>query len=476
MLVDIVKLVGLDFGTTTSSAVVASARLLANSVTGRKELTQISETYRSDILFTPYAGNRLDETKLAEYLDSWLDAGSVQPGEVFGGGALLTGLAAQKENADTLRQLVRSRIGGAFIASADDPCLESWLAFMGNNAALSRTKPNTWFLNLDIGGGTTNLALGINGEVVTTGCLFVGARHVELLPGTYRIKKLSSYARALFDHLGIPKVSGDELSKENVKDLLAFYLRLLEAAILGQREVFEEPVTRLHEQVPFHPDITSYNPETIALTLSGGVGELVYVTLEGKPLPPTTYFGDLGIDLAERLLGSPFWSGHLGKHVPAGGGRATVYGLMRHSTQISGNTVYLADPAILPLQEIPIFGTITDTTDEGRVRSLIGLANQSPRGGCVRIRLGDRSPGGVRNLGTRISTVIVKERFPDHHPLVILVEENLGKALGQYISQWGRLALSLVVIDEIAVRDAQYVNIGSIRDQALPVSFFGLES
>jgi molecular chaperone DnaK (HSP70) len=32
------KLVGLDFGTTTSSAIVASAQLTRNSVTGRSEL------------------------------------------------------------------------------------------------------------------------------------------------------------------------------------------------------------------------------------------------------------------------------------------------------------------------------------------------------------------------------------------------------------------------------------------------------
>ena len=36
-----VTLVGLDFGTTTSSAVVATAALLRNAVTGRTELSQV---------------------------------------------------------------------------------------------------------------------------------------------------------------------------------------------------------------------------------------------------------------------------------------------------------------------------------------------------------------------------------------------------------------------------------------------------
>jgi hypothetical protein len=40
-----VKLIGLDFGT-TSSAVVAGARLTRSAVTGRVELDQVRECYR----------------------------------------------------------------------------------------------------------------------------------------------------------------------------------------------------------------------------------------------------------------------------------------------------------------------------------------------------------------------------------------------------------------------------------------------
>jgi ethanolamine utilization protein EutA len=213
----------------------------------------------------------------------------------------------------------------------------------------------------------------------------------------------------------------------------------------------------------------------MVVTLSGGVGELVYSAVGNKSFPPTTHFGDLGVDLARGLFTFPRWQSDFRKYIPSGGGRATVFGLMRHSTQVSGSTVYLADPAILPLAEIPIFGTISDTTDEGFLRSRVRLVSQSSRGGCVRVQVNESSSAGIRDLGTRISKAIMDERFPHHLPLIILVEPNLGKAFGQYISQWRRLPISLVVIDEIAVRDAQYVNIGTMRDQALPVSFFGLK-
>src|SRR5437764_10659969 len=107
--------------------------------------------------FTPLCDDRLDEQALAAHLDGWLAAGGVTPAEVFGGGALLTGLTAQKDNAAALVRLIRRRLGDALIATADDPCLESWLAFMGSCAALSRAHAERYFLNLDIGGGTTNL-------------------------------------------------------------------------------------------------------------------------------------------------------------------------------------------------------------------------------------------------------------------------------------------------------------------------------
>src|SRR5262245_54878346 len=105
-----VQLVGLDFGTTTSSAVVAAARLTRNSVTGRTDLADVRETFRSPMVFTPLWGDRLDEAAVEACLDGWLAAGGVRPEDVFGGGALLTGLTAQRGNADALVRLVRRRL------------------------------------------------------------------------------------------------------------------------------------------------------------------------------------------------------------------------------------------------------------------------------------------------------------------------------------------------------------------------------
>jgi ethanolamine utilization protein EutA len=471
---DAVKLIGLDFGTTTSSAVVATARLARGAVSGRVELDQVRECYRSEMVFTPLdAADRLDERRAAEYLDAWQKAGDVQVGEVFGGGALLTGLTAQKDNAAVLVRLIRERVGNALVATADDPCLESWLAFMGSCAGLSRSRPELSILNLDVGGGTTNLALGKAGEVLRTGCLFVGARHVQVVPGTYRIVRLSRYAVALLDHLAIRKGIGDCLSAAEVDAVLGFYLGLMEAAVLGRAAAFDEAVAHFHEQVPFRlPTIEG----EIAVTFSGGVGELIYAHLQGKPWPPTTSYGDLGIDLARRVAVSPVWSPYLRQYRPASAGRATVYGLLRHSTEISGSTLFLPRPELLPLADVPILGKVSASSTDAQLRDVLALVLRSRRGGCVRVEIGDDGAAAVRQLGSRMAAALRQLSFPAAHPLVLLVRENAGKVLGHYVTEWGRLPLALVVIDEVAARDAQYVHLGLPRHQVVPVSFYGLNN
>jgi ethanolamine utilization protein EutA len=353
------------------------------------------------------------------------------------------------------------------VATADDPCLESWLAFMGACGPLSRAHPAQSFLNLDVGGGTTNLALGRDGEVTRTGCLFVGARHVRVEPGTYRVVKLSRYARALFDGLGI---RGDVLAEREVEAIVYWYVRLLEAAVTGDESAFADPLAKGHVQVPYRPP----DPSPVAVTFSGGVGELIYAHLAGEPWPGTTHFGDLGIDLARGILGSPVWEGSLAAHPPASAGRATVYGLLRHSTEISGSTLYLPDPALLPLADVPILGAVSPSTSDDDLRELLALAARSARGGGVRVVVGSHDAQAVRSLGGRLADALEQVSFPPRLPLVLLVRENVGKTLGHYVTRWGRSPLSLLVIDEVTLRDAQYAQIGSPRGPIVPVSFYGL--
>ena len=470
-----VKLIGLDFGTTTSSAVVASAELAHNAVTGRAELSQVYECYRSDMVFTPLLGEALDLDRLGQYLDEWLAKGRVMKDELLGGGAILTGLTAQKANADALTRLINQLLGEALVATANDPCFESWLAFMGSCAGLSRDHPQRPIINLDIGGGTTNIALGRGGNVVRTGCLLVGARHVQVVPGTYQIVRLSRYASRLFEHIEIRKSAGESLTADEVDRVLDFYVMLICAAVRGDVEVFRDPVARLHQQVEFQAPVELVRDDCdCVLTLSGGVGELVYAHLRGRPLPTTTFYGDLGIDLAQRLIAVPEWVDHLRSQVPAGGGRATVYGLLRHATQVSGSTLFLPNPDVLPIRNMPIFGSISPASTDSEIQACLELTARNPSGGCLLVKLGSGNDSAVKTLGERLATRLDRCGFPADLPLVLVTDRNVGKALGHCVTAWGRVPVNLMVVDEIDVRDAQFVQVGRMRNQVVPVSLFGV--
>ncbi len=462
------QLIGLDFGSTTSSAVVASAALVRNVLTGRSETGPLCETFRSELVETPTHDDALDLPRLQRLLDGWLDAGNVRPDELLCGGALLTGLAAQRHNAPLLIDLIGSRLRGALIAVADDPRLESWLAFMGACSRLSREHPETPILNLDIGGGTTNLALGLNGQVRQTGAVFVGARHVQVAPGSYRIVRLSRYARAIFDQLGIAAGPGEELSPSAVVAIVEFYGSILMAAVAGHDG--ENAAARLHQQAAFHaPESAKF-----VVTASGGVGELVYQAVSGGPRPATTCFGDLGVDLADWLVGRSPWRDDFQKYRPAERGRATVYGLLRHSTQVSGSTIFLPRPEILPLGQLPILGSISGATTTAELAGMISLAAHAPRGSCLHAVIAGQDLREIRELGGRLAGIFRDVGFPPQVPLVILLSHNLGKVLGQYATEWGTLPMNLVVIDEIDIRDAQFAHLGAVRHQVAPLTFYGM--
>jgi ethanolamine utilization protein EutA len=226
-----------------------------------------------------------------------------------------------------------------------------------------------------------------------------------------------------------------------------------------------------------HQQVALRMPESVddvAITLSGGVGQLVYRHAQTGTWPATTAFGDLGIDLARRLAESPFWRPHLARFVPTALGRATVYGLLRHSTQVSGSTVYLRDPACLPLSDLILLGTLTPASSPADIERLVGLALRTNSGGCLRIEWdGDPRPP-VRDLAERIGQALSRQAAPVGVPLVFLMRENLGKVFGQYLTGWGTLPGRVVVIDEIDPRDVQFAHIGAAGENVIPVSFYGM--
>lgn len=468
-----VLLLGLDFGSTTSSALVAQASISSHCVTGRMALQNPCVLYRGEPVFTPFNHGSIDLAAIRGLIAGWLNEAGVTAADLFSGGVIITGLAAQQHNAQALAELVSELVGDALVTRADDGGLESWLAFMGSCSTLSRFHEGQPLLNLDIGGGTTNAALGLAGNVLACGCHFIGARHLQFEPGSYRLRGLSVFAEHLLRTLGIDFRVGAKLNRTQVAAVLDWYIQALLAIVEGDTAFFRSELGQQIEQIPMNLPSPS---APCAVTFSGGVGELLYRHLDGQALPGTTHYGDLGIDLALAIAATPRLVRDARRLVPENRGRATVYGLTLHNTEISGTTLFLPRPQALPLKDLPIVARLDTNASQAQLADAIAMARSSRSGACLQLLDSGNALGlqGIRQLGGRLAGAITQVGPDADWPLVILLEGNAGKALGSYASDWGRLPVNLLVIDEVRERHAHYVNLGKPRQQIVPVAFYGV--
>jgi ethanolamine utilization protein EutA len=295
-------------------------------------------------------------------------------------------------------------------------------------------------------------------------------------PGGYELVAVSPYGQALLHELGIARQPGQVLRASELEAILGWYVDALEAIVRGDHGFYASDVGRLHEQVRFsgrHTGTDSTAREA-AITFSGGVGELLYRRVAGKALPDTTAFGDLGIDLARRIAQSPLLSRDLHTLVPEQRGRATVYGLALHSTEVSGSSLFLPRPELLPLRHLPIVARLQDHADDADIARAVALAATRARGACIQI-LGDAATRDrVKLLGRAIGAAVRLTPHAAGCPLVLLAQANVGQTLGSYATDWGRSALNLMVIDELPDRHVHFANIGRPRDGIVPVSFYGM--
>ena len=133
--------------------------------------------HRSPIILTPYASElRIDTAALSAFIEQAYAGAGWTPDMVDSGAVITTGEAARKENAAAIVALFSGQ-AGKFVCATAGHHLESLLAAKGSGAvALSRMQDTPIVLNVDIGGGTTKLAVCRNGQVEETAALDVGAR------------------------------------------------------------------------------------------------------------------------------------------------------------------------------------------------------------------------------------------------------------------------------------------------------------
>ena len=215
--------VGIDLGTTTTQLVFSrltvrnegSAFSVPNYTVAAREVLR-----RSAVHFTPLRSEReLDAEAIARIVDAEYAAAGIDRRAVQTGAVIITGETARRENARAVLEAL-SGYAGDFVVATAGPALESALAGRGAGAADYSQAHACTVVNLDIGGGTTNIARFTNGALTDTACLNVGGRLVKLEPDG-RVTYVSPVLRPF-----VPYAPGDRLTPQDLAPTIALLTEL----------------------------------------------------------------------------------------------------------------------------------------------------------------------------------------------------------------------------------------------------------
>src|ERR1700674_1952294 len=172
------KTVGIDIGSSTSHLLFAKVVLQRQSqgLSSRFVVTDRQILWRSPIMLTPFLPDgMIDANAIGRFIqDAYREAG-LACSEVDSGAVILTGEAIKRKNARAIDELFAAE-AGKFVCATAGHKLESRLAAHGSGAVALAKARDTCLLHVDVGGGTTKLALIDRGVIVGLCAFAVGGR------------------------------------------------------------------------------------------------------------------------------------------------------------------------------------------------------------------------------------------------------------------------------------------------------------
>lgn len=426
---------GLDVGTSTTQMVI-SRLTIENRASGfsvpEMEIAKREILYKSPVHFTPLLGeNLVDGNKIRALVEQEYAAAGIGREQIDTGAVIITGESSRKENARAVLDAL-SQSSGEFVVATAGPHLESMLAAKGAGADQYSEEKDITVLHIDIGGGTSNLALLKNGQVIATGCMNVGGR---LLRFDQEGRVL--YRSPVLDGLEELAV-GQRPSPAQISALCQTLVQALEMAV-GLRPS-TELLQKYWTEEAGNPWLPPADVEVISF--SGGVAECIDRRF------PALEFGDIGPVLGEAISKSRLCQKQyrLGQDAI----RATVIGAGAHSAQLSGSTVFYRG-VDFPMKNLPV------------VRSLQQL-RQLDTPGVLALPESNSLPY------SRICQIAdeVAENWPAF-PVMIAPEADMAKALGHALALRLPPDRGILCIDRVRLPEGCYLDVGQPIGNALPV-------
>ena len=454
---EIIHSIGIDIGTSTTQLVFS--RLVMENLAGSYAVPRISivdkeVTYRSKIHFTPLlSSTEIDADGVKKIVQEEYRLAGMKPSDLQTGAIIITGDTARKSNANTVLAALSDMAGGFVVATAG-PDLESVLAARGAGADKFSEEYRSVIANADIGGGTSNIALYGRGTLYGVSCLDVGGRLVKVENG--RISYIFHKTAALAEAHGIGLKIGDKADVRRLSKLCGVMASHIAKALHLEKHDDEHMRLYTNAGAPIPP-----SPAVEGVTFSGGVADYIYNAYEGDPF----IYGDIGVLLGKAV--KEYTAFKKVKQYKANETiRATVVGAGMHTVRVSGSTIsYAADR--LPIKNIPIIKvsraeeTELETLSEAISRQL-QLYKTDLQLGQVAVAFSGEGCSGFGEVQDLARAVIegAKEVIASQYPLIVVVENDIGKVLGNALTVQLDDKKDVVCIDGVSVENGDYIDIG----------------
>ncbi len=462
--------VGIDIGSSGTQVVFSRIKLrrMGEDLSSRYFVVARETLFQSPVSLTPYQSEtRIDEAGLGRIIDAAYQAAGLHPDDIDTGAVILTGEALRRDNAQAISAVLAEQ-GGEFVCATAGHHMESMLAAYGSGAARLSHDSGKRILNIDIGGGTTKLALLEGGKVRATAAVHLGGR-LMVVDADRKIIRLDPAGQHLAREAGFSWQLGDHASAADMQTVADWMADALIAAVSAQ------PIPHAIEHLYLTDPMDDLGPIE-GLMFSGGVGEYVY----GRE---TRDFNDMG-----RLFGSALQAklaaGALPwPLMPAGECiRATALGASEYSVQLSGNTTYISSPGkLLPRRNLQVLQPAYECTAEINAAEVAQAIRDHYKlfdlvEGETEVALAFRwtGPPSYPRIAAFASGIVqaMASTLAQKLPLYLILDGDLAHTLGVLLRQEMDIASEILVIDGIVLWDFDYIDLGRIRmpSQTVPVT------
>ena len=451
--------VGIDIGSSTSHLIFSRLILRRQGIalSSRFVVVRREIVYESPIMLTPYVDKTtIDTQALDTFIHEAYRQAGLTPQSIDTGAVIVTGEAAKKKNAEAIAALFSAQ-AGKFVCATAGHNLEALLAAYGSGAVrMTHEEPgDLTVMNVDVGGGTSKIAIVRRGDVVDTAALEVGARLVAM-DDQGKIDRLEDAGAKIGEAAGVSLSLGRTLQASEKNAMAALLCNCL-YEVLERRQP-----SALTQSLMLTPEVTFRDPIDV-ITFSGGVSEYIY-GFEKRNL------GDLGNELGskvrERAQRLP---GHTVFKMPDVRIRATVIGASQYTVQVSGNTIFLSHPDLLPLRNLQVITPAIaqhETISAADVRGAVEKALQrfdlhdAERAAALAIHweIGPSYPL-IRTLAEGVAAAM-KEHVGQGHPLVLVFDADIAKLVGNIMDKEILPGCGIISIDGIDLRDFDFIDIG----------------